>query len=735
MTGVVGCLVAAMVLWVHDAPASEKKTEDGPTYASKHLREWLAQLESKNADEQKAAAEAIQMVVQSAHMTLPQVARLLRHESEDVRVAAIKLLPAYGELAVPVLSATLWDEEPAMRLGAMLALRQMKTRARGAVPALTARLNDSEPLNRSLAAEMLGDLGLRSAVPALRGLLKNQPAQIRGLAINALVKLDAVDGQVITSLTELLDDDDETVRVPASQLLGRLGRSARDAVPDLIEAARDPSLEVRKQAVQALGKIGVATDEVSATLDRMLRDEVDVELLLTTAESHWRLRKRPEIIDRLKPILEGDVSLYTVDAARLLWRINRSPQTITVLGKVLGGGKEVEQHKALLVLGHIGPRAKAVLREVTALLDSPSTGVRAESSWVLGRFGKHAAPALPKLEALAEDANPWVRLHSLHSSWRISPDDKYITRMVPYLDDRDEQVREGTARLLRTLGPEAKRGAEGALVKALADRHPRVRHAAAHALWEICKHPDALKTMIELLDHEDADIREMAAANLGVDFKGEAKKAVPYLIRLLWDVDNRVRANAAEALGRIGPDAKAAIPALTAALAVEESPDNVHSAAAEALGLMGPDARQGVSVLRKQLRHPSSYVRALAGKSLWILAEHPEAVPVLKAELNDYHPEARIAAAEGLWLARQEPRAIAVLVQVLEEHIDVSIPPTHENLAALANHRYMAARALGRIGPAAKEALPVLRDLLDDEDADLTDAISDAVKKIESSRK
>jgi HEAT repeat protein len=174
---------------------------------------------------------------------------------------------------------------------------------------------------------------------------------------------------------------------------------------------------------------------------------------------------------------------------------------------------------------------------------------------------------------------------------------------------------------------------------------------------------------------------------------------------------------------------------LTTALAVEESPDNVHSATAEALGLMGPEAKEAVPVLRKRLRHPSSYVRALAAKSLWVLAEHPDAVGVLRTELNDYRPEARIAAAEGLWLARQDPRAIAMLVEVLREHIDVGIPPTHENLEALANHRYMAARALGRIGPPAKDALPALRDLLHDEDADLRDTIADAVKKIESEKK
>jgi HEAT repeat protein len=52
----------------------------------------------------------------------------------------------------------------------------------------------------------------------------------------------------------------------------------------------------------------------------------------------------------------------------------------------------------------------------------------------------------------------------------------------------------------------------------------------------------------------------------------DAKEAVPDLIRLLDDPDERIRKAATRALGRIGPDAAAAVPALMRTL-LEPRPD------------------------------------------------------------------------------------------------------------------------------------------------------------------
>ncbi len=73
------------------------------------------------------------------------------------------------------------------------------------------------------------------------------------------------------------------------------------------------------------------------------------------------------------------------------------------------------------------------------------------------------------------------------------------------------------------------------------------------------------------------------------------ENAVPTLISTLNDPNPRVRAEAARALARIGPEAKEAVPALVARL--DDPDDDVRQAAARALGQVGPAAASAVPAL------------------------------------------------------------------------------------------------------------------------------------------
>jgi len=114
-----------------------------------------------------------------------------------------------------------------------------------------------------------------------------------------------------------------------------------------------------------------------------------------------------------------------------------------------------------------------------------------------------------------------------------------------------------------------------------------------------------------------------AAANCLARIGPRAKAAVPALIGALNDsADEALRAEAALALGEIGPAAKAAVPALVALL---KTPDGVdteatiarRSSAAWALARLGPPAREAVPALERVARDdPSDLVRRQANDSL-----------------------------------------------------------------------------------------------------------------------
>jgi len=86
------------------------------------------------------------------------------------------------------------------------------------------------------------------------------------------------------------------------------------------------------------------------------------------------------------------------------------------------------------------------------------------------------------------------------------------------------------------------------------------------------------------------------------------KPGVPPLVRELKRPEPYIRKLAAESLGRIGPEARKAVPALIEALADNENgdegyghvpPPSVCCVAAEALGKIGPDAEAALPALEK----------------------------------------------------------------------------------------------------------------------------------------
>ena len=139
--------------------------------------------------------------------------------TESDRVAVCQ---AVGRLrlksAVPSLVVLLKDEAAAVRTGAVGAIRD--TGATDQAAALRPLLADPVPVVRSVAADALGRLGDREAVPALRRLLADEAADVRWWTVHALGELRAADAA--GDLDRLSGDPDESVRRVARETLRQL---------------------------------------------------------------------------------------------------------------------------------------------------------------------------------------------------------------------------------------------------------------------------------------------------------------------------------------------------------------------------------------------------------------------------------------------------------------------------------------------------------------------------------
>jgi hypothetical protein len=140
------------------------------------------------------------------------------------------------------------------------------------------------------------------------------------------------------------------------------------------------------------------------------------------------------------------------------------------------------------------------------------------------------------------------------------------------------------------------------LIEKLGDARFRVREAATKELIAIGR--PAIPALRKALASPDPDIRLRARMILG-----KIKNSVPGLIEDLGHKDPAIRREAAEQLGRLGAEAKAAAPALVKAL--KDADPSVREAAATALEAVDPGNKALASIIPAKAHVNRKYAKLL----------------------------------------------------------------------------------------------------------------------------
>jgi HEAT repeat protein len=169
--------------------------------------------------------------------------------------------------------------------------------------------------------------------------------------------------------------------------------------------------------------------------------------------------------------------------------------------------------------------------------------------------------------------------------------------------------------VLELLGEDAQ-AALPAIANVLCDPDRFVRWAAARSIGHIGPRqaPFAVVGLGKLLADPDDNVRLAASATLEA-MGPEAKEAMPSLIQAIGSGDAETRVAAIYILAGIGAENVAgAVPALIGALSAEDA--RVRRAAADMLGRLGPIAAQAVPALQKSLEDDDQDVRINAGEAI-----------------------------------------------------------------------------------------------------------------------
>lgn len=465
-------------------------------------------------------------------------------------------------------------------------------------------------------------------------------------------------------------------RVDVIDEIGAIGQRASSALDALVAAFADEDPRVRWHATRAVGLIGEDARAAIPAIVKLLGD-ADPIVVTQAAAALGTIRED----DGREQIPDADAATYAavIDplaktavhpdgrARRAAVRALRRYKSLTDLGpivsKQLADADPGVVMSALQTLADMGDDAVPLLTEA---LKDPKSRYWAEVA--LAEIGPDAAPATAALAQAAAEGPTEERLQAILALAAIGePAASGASVVVQALDSDEAALRLPAAFALGRMKSSA---GDASLTKVAAGDDPFLGSVAAWALARI--HPDdrslvdaAVARLRAGLASPDPEARAASvnglsdlASSLGDDAR---EQLAGEFVGLLTDADPEAGRAAGAALIRLG---ESAVPALRTKLA--DPAIRLH--VMEILSVIGPAAKPAIGEFITALGDADPVCRGDAAVAIAAIgADAADAVPHLQKMVAD------VSTAEGL--------------------------------------RYAAAYALGKIGPAAAAAEPVLREL------------------------
>ncbi len=493
---------------------------------------------------------------------------------------------------------------------------------------------------------------------------------------------EAAEPQVTELIETLTTTEDSRTRVITIDAIADKLRGGLPALAALTKSLDDSEPRVRWHAARAIGLIGHEAAAAIPSLLKLLKDPDPVAV----TQAAWAIGhiRNDDPRDDIPP---ADAAHYAsaveplVDtmlhpdprarraAVRSLKAVSTSKeQVLTAVQRHLADADPTAVMPALHTMADIGAEAVPFLIDA---LERPESRFWAEV--VLSEIGPDAAAASEPLAKLAKEGAIEDRVQSILALARIGKAAKIAGPVIlDALDSPDESLRYVAA---YALGAIQVPDSDARLEKASQSDDPFL---ATLASWSRAK-----------INPGNAELRDVAVKRLLASVTAEAPQVRRAAVEGLSELDDELDASQRKSL------------AATFAGMVADPVPQVALAAGAGLIRLGPDA---VEALRGVLKDQN-----VRQAGMEILAElGPAALPALDdmvAGLRDDDPICRADACMAIAAIGPEAKtAVGALETILR---DEAVP---------AEARYPAAYALGRIGPDAAAAEPLLRTLAESDD-------------------
>jgi len=607
----------------------------------------------------------------------------------------VDLAPYAAQFDAGELIAMLRDGRGVVRANAALGLAAVNQPALD----LVMLLRDSEARVASAAAEAIGLMGVlvRPFVPQITQALDGAQAEVLESVVGTLASLV---GKADDELRAALDVPFALAMKTIVEACGRLDKAG---VAFLISAAGDERSRVRINAIGGLGRWGKANIDASMQCLTSIEanDSIpDVRTAAKQASLAVIARTKVAAVDSLPKNIPDfeDRKLGMSELAEYADAIN-----VDEMIYALSDGRTHVRINAARALGAKGePAGRAAPNLGLACRDSIAQ-VRREAAKALGRLGNEALPAAPDLvgalsdvedevaEAAAETLEPLgtrvqdalvrgLETGSERGGWRVG---ELISKLPHAAETLTEAFRSPAVNVqvnaalgLGMLGRDRVGVGLAALHGARTGGDARTREAVRRALEMINPSGKTGPAQVTVDGFED---RFLSAAEFD-KYKADLERVgVADFIEYLQDGRDVVRANAATALGALGPAAAGA--ATTLGVRLRDDSPRVRLAAAQALDKLGDGA---------VVETAGDLVRALGDADDKVTAACAQVIRARKG---------RMISALVRGLETDDPahgRRIAELINVFEDATEI-LCDAFESPAV--NVQVNAAIGLGMLGP------------------------------------
>ncbi|MBA4186800.1 MAG: hypothetical protein C0467_02155 [Planctomycetaceae bacterium] len=610
------------------------------------------------------------------------------------------------------------------------------------LPILREGLNDPDAAIREHTLYTIGTLGslANPLAPDVLKLCVNPDPNIHRAAFDALRAIGGSDPVAFSAM--LTNTRRDIVRLAAEQLSG-FSKMPAEAVPNLIVGLKDKTATVRTSSAAALALVGPkaapALDALIKAINESYVKEPDPTVAYEPGAdiAYWNALTaigEPAVVPTAGLLTHSNPWVRGL-AAQTLGEIGEPSKAVA--GKLKDALKDSFGNVAIeaaCALCRIGEGKEDAIDLVKRAMDAPNAIAQTaiESIPRMGDAGKALIPvALGKLSS----ENPFARYAAVGVVGSLEPVEaaKYAAELgklaadtgagapdsTPELQRRAaREIRQRVATVLTRLGPAAAPAADS-LVKAIPDETDSgIRDQYIEVLLGIgVGAKPAFPLLLSIAgDKSTSPERRAHLFEVLAVIAPDSKELSVVLLKAAGETGSPIRFLALNTLAKLDPIPPEALAKLIE-MATTDRATNARIAAMRALATAGARAKPVRADVEKIANGSIPEFALTAKVSLAAIdGDVANAAGDVRAGLTDKNASVRMAAAEALLLVGPVAADVPALQKLLGERSDGT--------------KEAAAKCLGRIGPAAKEAVPQLVRLLDDKEGTVRIAAATALGDI-----